>query len=431
MPFLSASQWTAQQNVLSCGTTGAQGPPGITGPSGSPGGSTGNTGNTGSTGPTGPTGATGNTGNTGGTGSTGNTGSTGPTGVTGPTGFTGPTGPGITGPTGQAGTGGNGVTGLNPYASFVTNYSSNDKQIISSSNGNLSTPYFPNGDSIQAWTQSPPYAYDSLQIKSLTCGGSLVGLTGLVFGAATYPNGGFVPTVTGLYQISGSMFTGAGEPSPISFGHWNPQSYDVQIDFRVDRVSATTIPANNVNPGPTLSTIFSFVDILSEGEPYTFIGGGFGASGGSMTVANNSQATFALLSTNVNVIDTPVSTRPPVFYSWFQYTPPVNGPWYFRPYQTGMTTFTYYYQFSYQTSWTPVTIGINIVDSSGWVYSPSYPLPSAPTNADFQLDLVTSSVNPKNCLYIYANLVNANGNVNTTSRSTDVTSPCSPVPAPP
>jgi hypothetical protein len=25
MPFLSASQWTAQQNVLSCGTTGAQG----------------------------------------------------------------------------------------------------------------------------------------------------------------------------------------------------------------------------------------------------------------------------------------------------------------------------------------------------------------------------------------------------------------------
>lgn len=415
MPFLSASQWTAQKTILVCGSTGAQGPPGITGPQGPAGGSTGYTGYTGSAGPTGATGASG---------------ANGLPGASGNPGATGPTGPGITGPTGQAGTGGNGVTGLNPYASFVTNYSS-DKQIITSSNGNLSTPYFPNGDSIQAWTQSPPYAYDSLQIKSLTCGGNLVGLTGLAFGSATYPNGGFVPTITGLYQISGSMFTGAGEPSPISFGHWNPQSYGVQIDFRVDRVSATTIPANNATPGPTLSTIFSFVDILSEGEPYTFLGGGFGASGGSMTVANNSQATFALLSTNVNVIDTPVSTRPPVFYSWFQYTPPVNGPWEFRPYQTGMTTFTYYYRFSYQTSWTPVTIGTNILDSSGWEYSPSYPSPSAPINADFQLDLVNSSVTPKNCLYIYANLANANGSVNTTSRSTDVTSPCSPVPAPP
>lgn len=415
MPFLSASQWTAQQNVLSCGTTGAQGPPGITGPSGSPGGSTGNTG---STGPRGNTGAT------------GISGANGLQGASGDPGATGPTGPGITGPTGRDGIGGNGVTGLNPYASFVTNYSS-DYQLINSSNGTLSTPYFPKGDSIQAWTQSPPNAYESTQTKSLSCGGSVVGLTGLAFGTDTYPNGGFVPTITGLYQISGSMFTGAGEPSPISFGHWNPQIYSPQIDFRVDRVSATTIPANNVNPGPNLSTIFSFVDILTAGEPYTFVGGGFGATNGTIAVFNNSQATFALLSTNVNVIDTPVSTRPPVFYSWFQYTPPVNGPWVFRPYQSGMTTFTYYYQFSYQTSWTPVTIGINIVDSSGWEYSPSYPLPSAPINADFQLDLVTSSANPKNCLYIYVNLVNANGNVNTTSRSTDVTSPCSPVPAPP
>jgi hypothetical protein len=96
-----------------------------------------------------------------------------------------------------------------------------------------------------------------------------------------------------------------------------------------------------------------------------------------------------------------------------------------------MTSFTYYYRFSYETSWTPVPISGNIVDSSGWEYSPSYPTPSAPINADFQLDVAITSPSPRNCLYIYANLANANGSVNTTSRSTDVTSPCSPVPAPP
>jgi len=40
MPFLSASQWTAQQNSifnLACGVTGSAGPAGPSGPTGSPG----------------------------------------------------------------------------------------------------------------------------------------------------------------------------------------------------------------------------------------------------------------------------------------------------------------------------------------------------------------------------------------------------------
>lgn len=41
MPFLSASQWTAQKAIIACGSTGASGPPGPTGPQGTPGLSTG------------------------------------------------------------------------------------------------------------------------------------------------------------------------------------------------------------------------------------------------------------------------------------------------------------------------------------------------------------------------------------------------------
>ena len=71
---------------------GATGATGATGPAGSGGGSTGNTGNTGATGPMGTTGNTGNTGARGVTGNTGNTGATGAVGNTGATGNTGPAG---------------------------------------------------------------------------------------------------------------------------------------------------------------------------------------------------------------------------------------------------------------------------------------------------------------------------------------------------
>ena len=70
MPFLSASQYTAQSKVLSCGSTGSQGPAGPTGTLG-------------------PTGVTGFTGNSGPTGLKGDTGSTGSTGNTGPAGISG------------------------------------------------------------------------------------------------------------------------------------------------------------------------------------------------------------------------------------------------------------------------------------------------------------------------------------------------------
>lgn len=70
MPFLSASEYTAQSRVLSCGNTGSVGPAGPTGtigPTGSGGatGTTGPTGLKGDTGPIGPSGIKGDTGTSG------------------------------------------------------------------------------------------------------------------------------------------------------------------------------------------------------------------------------------------------------------------------------------------------------------------------------------------------------------------------------
>ena len=77
MPFLSASEYTAQSRQIVCGATGKKGDTGLTGPMGE-------TGPLGMTGPLGPTGLT---------GITGMTGTIGHTGITGMTGFTGPLGP--------------------------------------------------------------------------------------------------------------------------------------------------------------------------------------------------------------------------------------------------------------------------------------------------------------------------------------------------
>lgn len=85
MPFLSASEYTAQSRQINCGATGKQGSTGITGPMGM-------TGPLGLTGPNGATGASGHTGVTGAIGHTGGTGVIGVTGITGTMGSTGPTG---------------------------------------------------------------------------------------------------------------------------------------------------------------------------------------------------------------------------------------------------------------------------------------------------------------------------------------------------
>lgn len=82
MPFLSASEYTAQSRQTVCGATGKKGDTGNTGPIGE-------TGPLGLTGPLGPTGLTGNSGPTGSIGHTGNTGMTGFTGPLGPTGTSG------------------------------------------------------------------------------------------------------------------------------------------------------------------------------------------------------------------------------------------------------------------------------------------------------------------------------------------------------
>jgi hypothetical protein len=296
MPFLSASQWTAQKTILVCGSTGAQGPPGITGPQGPAGGSTGNTGNTGSAGPTGATGASG---------------ANGLPGASGNPGATGPTGP--TGPTGRDGIGGNGVTGLNPYASFVTDNGATAFQTINPINYNVA-PNFPSRadiNTISNWTQVPPATLNG--VKSIYCGGSVIGVTGITGGAGEYfINAGFVPTVTGLYQISANFFMSAdgAAPEPISFGHCNPQIGNIgNVWVSLDRVSATVLSANT-DAGVTLSASMSFSDILTAGTKYCFVGGGYGAlsgpagaQGGPTQVYNNSQATFALLSTNVTAID--------------------------------------------------------------------------------------------------------------------------------
>jgi len=124
MPFLSASQYTAQSRVLSCGSTGSVGPAGPTG----------------LTGPTGVTGYTGFTGSTGPTGLKGDTGSTGSTGNTGPTGSSGvPIGtiglcPGIIGiPTGYHYCNGNAISRTafpELFSKIATNFGAGDGTVL-------------------------------------------------------------------------------------------------------------------------------------------------------------------------------------------------------------------------------------------------------------------------------------------------------------
>ena len=257
----------------------------------------------------GPTGPQGNTGVSGPTGSTGPTGAKGNTGSQGPIGPLGPQGP--QGPQGPAGSGGNGVTGLNPYASFVTYNTSNGYQTINPINYNVS-PFFPSRaevNTIVNWTQAPPSTLNGA--KSIYCGGSLVGVTGITGGAGEYfTNSGFVPTITGLYQISANFFMMNNDPEPISFGHCNPQIGNIgNVWVSLDRVSATVLSANTA-AGAILGASMSFSDILTAGTKYCFVGGGYGATSGGANalgptgrVYDNSQVTFSLLSTNVTAID--------------------------------------------------------------------------------------------------------------------------------
>jgi len=152
---------------------------------------------------------------------------------------------------------------------------------------------------VRYWTQTPPAGINS-QYKSLYCGGNIVGITGINDQySGVYPDGGFSPTVTGLYQISANFLLGAGEPESITFGHWNPAPVPSVAVF--DRISGTVTNSNNAS-FPS-STNVSFVDILTAGQGYAFVGGGLIASGGTLTIYDNSQVTFSLLSTNVTPID--------------------------------------------------------------------------------------------------------------------------------
>jgi hypothetical protein len=214
---------------------------------------------------------------------------------------------GPTGPTGP----GNGVASLNPYASFVTYSGAGGYQAIYPINYNVS-PNFPSRadiNTIKNWTQTPVDAINSA--KSLYCGGSVVTIIGITGPAGEYfIDAGFVPTVTGLYQISANFFVRDDGPAPISFGHCNPQVGNIQnVWVSLDRVSATVLSANTA-AGGFISASMSFSDILTAGTKYCFVGGGYGATsggagaqGGNADVSDNSQVTFSLLSTNATAID--------------------------------------------------------------------------------------------------------------------------------
>jgi len=196
--------------------------------------------------------------------------------------------------------GGGGVGPLNPYASFVKyNATGSGYQDINPQNS-ATVPNFPNRadiSTISYWTQTPPATING--VKSIYCGGSIVTLTDLAGPAGeTEFAAGFIPTVTGLYQISANFMLGAGEPEPISFGHWNLSGGDY---VSLDRLSATVINPNNT--AVPLTASMSFADILTKEKPYVFVGGGYTALGNNLRVYDNSQATFTLLSTNVTAID--------------------------------------------------------------------------------------------------------------------------------
>jgi hypothetical protein len=203
------------------------------------------------------------------------------------------------------------VTGLNPYASFVTYSGPGGYQSIYPINYNVS-PNFPSRadiNTVRNWTQVPPAAINGA--KSIYCGGSVIGVTGITGPAGEYfLDSGFIPTVTGLYQISANFFVRDVGPAPISFGHCNPAIGSIgNVWVSLDRVSATVLSANTA-AGGFISASMSFSDILTAGTKYCFVGGGYGAisggagqQGGNADVNDNSQATFALLSTNVTAID--------------------------------------------------------------------------------------------------------------------------------
>ena len=214
-----------------------------------------------------------------GVGPTGPLGPSGPTGKDGPVGPVGPIGPqgpqGPQGIQGRTGPGGNGVTGLNPFAKFTTNcYTTLTQSFQSIDWGNSGTvPNPPNGTYVDYWSQ----AYSDTSVnnaRSPTATGSLV---------TFQPDAIFQPTVTGLYQIDVILIT----------------NVEGQFSIFADGNTRTLAISPRVN-----SPAWSFVDVLTAGHSYRICGGSSDAtSGGPCNVYDNSQISFALLSTNVTPID--------------------------------------------------------------------------------------------------------------------------------
>jgi hypothetical protein len=215
------------------------------------------------------------TGSAGPTGDQGPTGADGPTGSQGPSGSQGPQGPiGPIGPQGPQGTGGNGVTMLDPYAQFITNAGvSGATQYIQCGYGGSRDPL---GTAVGYWSNSYSGS-DVSGVRSPTTAGAIITLTN-----AGQPASVFNPTITGLYQINVILITGAtGQFSFTGAG-------------RVVAISPKNVCAT-----------WSFLAVLTSGYGYLLRGGMSSSGSGSFatSVLDNSQISFALLSTNVTPID--------------------------------------------------------------------------------------------------------------------------------
>jgi hypothetical protein len=231
----------------------------------------------------GPTGAQGPS------GSAGPTGNRGPTGSQGPSGSQGPQGPiGPIGPQGPQGTGGNGVAMANPYAQFYTYafpQTSSYYQTINCTNQSGS-PYEPDGTFVGYWyniTTGGPFNFNNQQTVYSGPSASTI-IVGVGGNSPPLVNYFFETETTGLYQVNINIINGGSSGTPaLAF---MPIS------------AARTIASQIAGQGT-----FSFLAVLTANIQYVLCGGGAETGSGTLQVDDNSQISFALLSTNVTPID--------------------------------------------------------------------------------------------------------------------------------
>lgn len=258
LPFLSASEYTAQARLTVCGSTGAPGPQGPTGPAGT--GATGDTGPQGSTGDTGPVGPSV-------TGDTGDTGPQGPTGQQGPAGISAgaiyyfklssavgatlagpmsPTNPGLMSKT-QGDT-----TVVNTYYTISPQYSGYFTQVSGASTGPVQIAQF------QTAAGDP-------NITSLPGGIWQIYVNAYSFVENTPPTPPITPVDTSIYAVL-TKFDGFTETIIETSGNADVPGLSDQTPVHI----SLPVPTTPMNPTDILRLKFYFANDVASGNAVEF-----------------------------------------------------------------------------------------------------------------------------------------------------------------